>query len=88
MSDIPDDLIRLRREFDDLGRRCEEIDAALPSGVEIVDGAAVDWGPLDAARAQRAKTLLEIYTHPWVTDQPNPNAALAQVRDAARTAPA
>lgn len=84
-TDFPPDLVALKIAFIKADVDCTEVAASLPPGAEIVAGAEVDWTPLDEARAQRMKILIELNEHKfWQQDGLDVTAAKASLGAVAR----
>ncbi|MET9339293.1 hypothetical protein [Nonomuraea sp. NPDC003804] len=86
--DLPEDVIEARRALDAAHARVEELAAALPSSVDVVEGRAV-WdeqavADLAEARAERLRMLGVLRDLPWWGTVPSKLDAERQLRVAAR----
>lgn len=85
---FPDDLLQLQRDFDAADRECVERSAAMPSGVEIVEGnigdIAEQQNALKDARARRLELAEALQRHPFWTTVDNRYQAKDALRAAAR----
>ncbi|TYK45131.1 hypothetical protein [Actinomadura decatromicini] len=85
---FPDDLLQLQRDFDRAERRCQEISASIPSGVEIVEGnvdaIAEQQAALNEARAKRLEVVVALQGHPFWETVENRFDAKEALRKAAR----
>lgn len=86
--DFPPDLIDLQRNFDAADRECVERSAAMPSGVEIVEGnigdIAEQQNALKAARARRLQLAEALQRHEFWTTVDNRFKAKDALRAVAR----
>lgn len=85
---FPPDLIDLQRAFDAADRECVEISAAMPSGVEIVEGnigdIAEQQAALKEARARRLELAEALQRHSFWGTVDNRFKAKDALRNAAR----
>jgi len=86
---FPDDLIQLQRDFDEADRECVERSAAMPSGIEIVEGnigdIAEQQNALKAARARRLELAEALQRHEFWAGVDNRFEAKDALRKAARS---
>lgn len=86
--DFPPDLIDLQRDFDAADRECVERSAAMPSGVEIVEGnigdIAEQQAALKEARARRLDLAVALQGHEFWETVDNRFEAKDALRKAAR----
>ncbi|GAA2701382.1 hypothetical protein [Nonomuraea recticatena] len=87
--DLPTDLLQLKKEFNELDARCEEISAALPSSVLILAGQAEPdverQAALVEARSERLRLVEEINSHPWWQTVDNRHSAWMALQAAAKS---
>ncbi|GAA3311233.1 MULTISPECIES: hypothetical protein [Nonomuraea] len=87
--DPPTDLLELKRAFNVIDARCEEISAALPSNVAVLEGKAEfdveRQAELVEARSDRLRLVEEINRHPWWSAVDDRHAAWRALHQAAQS---
>jgi hypothetical protein len=86
--ELPDDLVADQRAFYAADAEVQRVTAALPSGMDVVNGTATitpeQRAALVAARAERGRLIAVLYNHPWFKTVEDPNAAHMALQAAAR----
>ncbi|MFD1935631.1 MULTISPECIES: hypothetical protein [Nonomuraea] len=86
--DLPEDVIQAQRAYDAADARVQELAAALPASVTVVNGeAAFDeqaMADLIEARSERMRMLEALRDLPWWGTVPSKLDANRQLRSAAR----
>lgn len=89
-QEFPAELIEAQRAYWAAERRAEEIAARMPSGMDVISGAAIvseeDRRELEEVRAERGRLLDTLYGHPFFEGVDRPEDLREQLRRAAREA--